>query len=185
MAAAGGEGPGEGIRGGRGRQTVGLVRNLAQPRPGRMQGASGWLPHNTGGDRDIQGRPPPAGSACVGSVMTSSIDNEFRVDLLSDITDLNSVRSLIADMHDDLTGRVQRFRYLADLARSLALPEPCCSEVRRHSTRGARSDRPSSTATMSQSSFSAEPLWKSCSPHSCTLACLPTICRPAFHSRRD
>lgn len=44
---------------------------------------------------------------------------EQQGDLLSDITDLDLVRHLLADMHDDLYGRVKRFRQLNDLSRDL------------------------------------------------------------------
>ncbi len=36
-------------------------------------------------------------------------------DLFSDISDLDAVRFVLADVHDDLKGVVARFRYLADL----------------------------------------------------------------------
>lgn len=44
---------------------------------------------------------------------------EQQGDLLSDITELDLVRHLLAEMHDDLYGRVMRFRQLADLGRNL------------------------------------------------------------------
>ncbi len=40
-------------------------------------------------------------------------------DLFSEATDLGLVRFLLADLHDDLTGAVSRFRQLADLSMSL------------------------------------------------------------------
>jgi hypothetical protein len=46
-------------------------------------------------------------------------DEGSQPDLLSDISDLDSVRFLIADMHDDLAGRVRRCRYLAELGAEL------------------------------------------------------------------
>ena len=39
-----------------------------------------------------------------------------QADLLSDIGELSLVRFLLADLHDDLKGKVARFRYLADLS---------------------------------------------------------------------
>lgn len=45
--------------------------------------------------------------------------SEQQGDLLSDITDLDLVRHLLADMHDDLYGRITRFRQLTDLGRDL------------------------------------------------------------------
>ena len=40
-------------------------------------------------------------------------------DLLSDLTDLDSARHLLAEMHDDLHGKVSRYRMLTDLSRDL------------------------------------------------------------------
>ena len=40
-------------------------------------------------------------------------------DLLSDVADLDLVRHLLAEMHDDLYGRIKRVRQLADLGRDL------------------------------------------------------------------
>src|SRR5690242_17351176 len=40
-------------------------------------------------------------------------------DLLSDITDVGAMRVFLADLHDDLLGKVARFRYLADLGMQL------------------------------------------------------------------
>lgn len=40
---------------------------------------------------------------------------EDQADLLSDLSDLDFVRHLLADLHDDLTDKVGRFRMLADL----------------------------------------------------------------------
>lgn len=40
-------------------------------------------------------------------------------DLLSDLSDLDFVRHLLAEMHDDLTGKVSRFRMLTDFGREM------------------------------------------------------------------
>lgn len=40
-------------------------------------------------------------------------------DLLSDLTDLDFARHLLAEMHDDLHGKVSRYRMLTDLSRDL------------------------------------------------------------------
>lgn len=45
--------------------------------------------------------------------MTSVRDDQ--PDLLSDLSDLDFVRHLLADLHDDLPGKVGRFRMLTDL----------------------------------------------------------------------
>lgn len=45
--------------------------------------------------------------------------NDQQGDLLSDITELDLVRHLLAEMHDDLNGRSKRFRQLTDLGREL------------------------------------------------------------------
>jgi hypothetical protein len=45
--------------------------------------------------------------------------NERQGDLLSDITDLDLARHLLADMHDDLYGKVMRLRQLTDLGGDL------------------------------------------------------------------
>ncbi len=41
--------------------------------------------------------------------------DETQKDLFSDTTDILLVRHLLADLHDDLLGKVQRFRFLSDL----------------------------------------------------------------------
>jgi len=51
--------------------------------------------------------------------MTSPRDDEPRPDLLSGISDLDAVSHLLADLHDDLPGKVTRFRHLADLGGAL------------------------------------------------------------------
>lgn len=40
-------------------------------------------------------------------------------DLLSDLSDLDFVRDLLAEMHDDLPGKVSRFRMLTDVGREM------------------------------------------------------------------
>jgi len=40
-------------------------------------------------------------------------------DLLSDISDFDLVRHLLADLHDDLSGKIARFRQLVDLSDAL------------------------------------------------------------------
>jgi hypothetical protein len=44
---------------------------------------------------------------------------ETQTDLLSEIDDLHLARILIADLHDDLQGKVSRFRQLSDLSAAL------------------------------------------------------------------
>jgi len=51
--------------------------------------------------------------------MTGSGGNEPQSDLLSGISDLDAFRHLLADLHDDLPGKVTRFRHLADLGGAL------------------------------------------------------------------
>lgn len=45
--------------------------------------------------------------------------DEDQPDLLSEISDLDLVRHLLADLHDDLSGKIARFRQLVDLERAL------------------------------------------------------------------
>jgi hypothetical protein len=40
-------------------------------------------------------------------------------DLLSPVSDLQLVRCLLADLHDDLPGKIARFRQLSDLSEAL------------------------------------------------------------------
>ncbi|WP_017965249.1 hypothetical protein [Rhizobium leguminosarum] len=47
------------------------------------------------------------------------MNDEDQLEMLSSVRDLELVRFLLADLHDDLPGKVSRFRHLADL--SLAL----------------------------------------------------------------
>jgi hypothetical protein len=44
---------------------------------------------------------------------------DSQIDLLADVSDLDSVRHLLADLHDDLPGKVGRFHHLADLGAEL------------------------------------------------------------------
>jgi len=46
-------------------------------------------------------------------------DGGDQPDLLSDLTDLDFARLLLAEMHDDLRGKVARFRMLTDFSREL------------------------------------------------------------------
>ena len=46
-------------------------------------------------------------------------DGGDQPDLLSDLTDLDFARHLLAEMHDDLHGKVSRFRMLTDFSRDL------------------------------------------------------------------
>ena len=46
-------------------------------------------------------------------------DSGDQPDLLSDLTDLDFARHLLAEMHDDLHGKVSRFRMLTDFSRDL------------------------------------------------------------------
>ena len=45
--------------------------------------------------------------------------DERQPDLLSDLSDLDLVRHLLADLHDDLLGKITRLRMLADLSQEL------------------------------------------------------------------
>jgi hypothetical protein len=45
--------------------------------------------------------------------------DEAQADLLSSVTDLDSARILLADLHDDLVGKVARFRQLNELSATL------------------------------------------------------------------
>lgn len=47
------------------------------------------------------------------------MDEDGQLDLLSDLKDHEILRFLLADLHDDLKGRLIRFRYLTDLGRLL------------------------------------------------------------------
>lgn len=49
--------------------------------------------------------------------MTSA--GEDQRDLFSDVSDLDLVRNLLADFHDDLLGKISRFRMLTDLGRDM------------------------------------------------------------------
>jgi hypothetical protein len=52
--------------------------------------------------------------------MTPHIEeNDVQDDLLPGISDVESARYLLADMHDDLRGRIMRIRYLTDLGADL------------------------------------------------------------------
>jgi hypothetical protein len=51
--------------------------------------------------------------------MTAPGDDEPQPDLLSGISDLDAVSHLLADLYDDLSGKVTRFRHLADLEGTL------------------------------------------------------------------
>ena len=54
--------------------------------------------------------------------MTSQEEGgEPLTDLFSDVSDLDAVRYLLADMHDDLAGTVARLRHLTDLGGELEL----------------------------------------------------------------
>lgn len=46
-------------------------------------------------------------------------EDERQPDLFSDVSDLDLVRQLLADLHDDLPGKVSRFRQITDLGREL------------------------------------------------------------------
>lgn len=47
------------------------------------------------------------------------MSNDVQRDLLSDTGALDFVRILLADLHDDLLGKVSRFRQLTDLSSTL------------------------------------------------------------------
>jgi hypothetical protein len=51
--------------------------------------------------------------------MRSDAPADTQPDLLSGISDLDAVSNLLADLHDDLSGKVTRFRHLADLGGEL------------------------------------------------------------------
>ena len=46
-----------------------------------------------------------------------------QLDLLSELGDLDLVRHLLADLHDDLPGKIARLRQLVDLSETLSLGE--------------------------------------------------------------
>ena len=48
--------------------------------------------------------------------MTDPGDGAPQLDLLSGISDLDAISHLLADLHDDLPGKVARLRHIADLA---------------------------------------------------------------------
>ncbi len=85
-------------------------------------------------------------------------------DLLSGISDLNAVSHLLADLHDDLPGKVARFRHLADLGGALgpqgtmlfggAATFNAWTEARSSFVHG----------NFAATSFSASPSSKACSP---------------------
>lgn len=52
-------------------------------------------------------------------MMVSDERADAQSDLLSDISDLDAVRHMLADIHDDLPDKVTRFRHLADLGGAL------------------------------------------------------------------
>lgn len=45
--------------------------------------------------------------------MATEPGEEAQADLLSNATDISLVRHLLADLHQDLLGKVQRFRFLS------------------------------------------------------------------------
>jgi len=51
--------------------------------------------------------------------LTAPVDHEPPTDLLSGISDIDALSHLLADLHNDLAGKVTRFRYLADLGEAL------------------------------------------------------------------
>ncbi len=51
--------------------------------------------------------------------MNAPGDDGLQPDLLSSISDLDAVSHLLADLHDELPGKVTRFRHLADLGGAL------------------------------------------------------------------
>src|SRR3546814_17254830 len=51
--------------------------------------------------------------------MGNQHQGDVESDLLSPIGELGFVRLLLADLHDDLTGKIARFRQLTDLSGSL------------------------------------------------------------------
>jgi hypothetical protein len=51
--------------------------------------------------------------------MTDAVGDKSQHDLLSGISGLDAVSHLLADLHDDLPGKVTRFRHLADLGGAL------------------------------------------------------------------
>lgn len=48
------------------------------------------------------------------------MENDPQLDLLSPVTDIDVFRLLIADLHNDLTGKLARYRQLFDLSASLS-----------------------------------------------------------------
>jgi hypothetical protein len=51
--------------------------------------------------------------------MTAPVNREPEPDLFSGVSDLDAISHLIAALHDDLRGKVTRFRHLADIDSSL------------------------------------------------------------------
>lgn len=47
------------------------------------------------------------------------MDDERQLDILSPVTDMGLVKFLLADLHDDLSAKVARFRQLADISMTL------------------------------------------------------------------
>lgn len=48
--------------------------------------------------------------------MVGEDDESFQADLFSGLSDVEALRLLLADMHEDLRGRIERLRYLNDLS---------------------------------------------------------------------
>ena len=46
-------------------------------------------------------------------------DNNGQLDLLSDLSDLDFVRHILMEIHDDLSGKIARYRMLADYGRDM------------------------------------------------------------------
>ena len=51
--------------------------------------------------------------------MITNDDEDAKTGLLPGLTDVAAIRLLLADMHDDLPGRIGRLRYLSDIAADL------------------------------------------------------------------
>lgn len=54
--------------------------------------------------------------------MRDGYRDKIQSDLFSETSDVTVVRFLLADLHDDLLGKVRRFRFLADLGAELGPP---------------------------------------------------------------
>jgi hypothetical protein len=97
--------------------------------------------------------------------MTVSRDDQ--PDLLSDLSDLDFVRHLLADLHDDLPGKVGRFSMLTDLGGQTGRSGTMIfgGHAMRPITPGSKRDRRSCTAIMWRRSCCVRGSWSICWRH--------------------